>query len=51
MTLFVWGIIFLLIAVNALYVAAELATGSERRSRIPNLAEEGNSLAARLFPT
>lgn len=50
MTLFVWGVIFLLIAVNALYVAAEFATVSARRSRIQNLAEEGNRLAARLLP-
>lgn len=40
----------LLIAVNALYVAAEFAAVSARRSPIRNLAEEGNSLAARLLP-
>jgi putative hemolysin len=50
MTLFVWGVIFLLIGVNALYVAAEFASVSARRSRIRNLAEEGNRLAARLLP-
>src|SRR4029450_7589200 len=50
MTLFVWGVIFLLIAVNALYVAAEFAAVSVRRSRIRNLAEEGSSLASRLLP-
>jgi len=50
MTLFVWGVIFLLIAVNALYVAAEFAAVSVRRSRVRNLAEEGNSLAARMLP-
>jgi CBS domain containing-hemolysin-like protein len=50
MTLYVWGVIFLLIAVNALYVAAEFATVSARRSRIQNLAEDGNGLAARLLP-
>lgn len=50
MTLFVWAVILFLIAVNALYVAAEFATVSARRSRIQNLAEEGNGLAARLLP-
>ena len=50
MTLFVWGVIFLLILVNALYVAAEFASVSVRRSRIRNLAEEGSSLVARLLP-
>jgi magnesium and cobalt exporter, CNNM family len=50
MTLSVWGVIFLLIAVNALYVAAEFASVSARRSRIRNLAEGGNDLAARLLP-
>jgi len=50
MTLFVWVVILFLIAVNALYVAAEFATVSARRSRIRNLAEEGNGLAARLLP-
>ena len=35
-----------LILVNAVYVAAEFAAVSARRSRIRQLAEEGNSLAA-----
>jgi putative hemolysin len=43
-------IIALLILVNALYVAAEFATVSIRRSRVDQLAEEGNRLAQRLAP-
>ncbi len=50
MSPFVWAVILFLIAVNALYVAAEFATVSARRSRIRNLAEDGNGLAARLLP-
>jgi CBS domain containing-hemolysin-like protein len=44
------GIIVLLIAVNALYVAAEFAAVSVRRSRVQQLAEEGNGLARSLLP-
>jgi putative hemolysin len=44
------AIIFVLIAVNALYVAAEFAAVSTRRSQIRRLAEHGNTLAARLLP-
>ena len=39
-----------LILVNALYVAAEFAAVSVRRSRIRQLAADGNPLAARLLP-
>ena len=39
-----------LILVNALYVAAEFAAVSVRRSRIRQLAAEGNRLAAWLLP-
>lgn len=51
MTLATWLIIFLLIAVNALYVAAEFAAVSVRRSRIHQLADEGNFLARWLLPS
>jgi len=39
-----------LILVNAVYVAAEFAAVSARRSRIRQVAEEGNPLAAWLLP-
>lgn len=39
-----------LILVNAVYVAAEFAAVSARRSRIKQLAEEGNRLASWLMP-
>ena len=39
-----------LILVNAVYVAAEFAAVSARRSRIRQLAEEGNHLASWLLP-
>lgn len=45
-----WLLIILLIAVNALYVAAEFAAVSVRDSRIRSMAEEGSSLARRLLP-
>ena len=44
------GIIILLILLTALYVAAEFAAVSARRSRLRRLAEDGNALAARLLP-
>lgn len=50
MTVFTWAVILILIAVNALYVAAEFATVSIRRSKVHQLAEEGNALAKRLLP-
>ena len=43
-------VISALIVVNAVYVAAEFAAVSVRRSRIQALAEEGNRLAAWLLP-
>jgi putative hemolysin len=43
-------IIGLLILCTALYVAAEFAAVSVRRSRIRRLTEDGNGLAARLLP-
>jgi putative hemolysin len=51
MTLLPWLVIILLIAINALYVAAEFAAVSVRRSRIQQLAEEGNLFARRLLPS
>src|SRR6185436_12635668 len=39
-----------LILVNAVYVAAEFAAVSVRRSRIQQLADDGNPLAAWLLP-
>lgn len=44
------AVIALLILVNALYVAAEFATVSVRRSQIAALAEDGHRLAKRLLP-
>lgn len=43
-------IIVLLVAVNALYVAAEFAAVSVRRSRVQQMAEEGSGLARSLLP-
>ena len=45
-----WTIIVLLILLTGLYVAAEFAAVSARRSRLRRLAEDGNSLAARILP-
>src|SRR3712207_7894248 len=39
-----------LILINALYVAAEFAAVSVRRSRVQQLADDGNPLAAWLLP-
>lgn len=46
----VWLVIGVLIAFNALYVAAEFAAVSARTSRIQRLAEQGQGLARRLLP-
>lgn len=46
----VWLVILLLVLVNTFYVAAEFATVSVRRSRVIQLAQEGNWLAKRLQP-
>jgi len=43
-------VVVVLILVNAVYVAAEFAAVSVRRSRIQQLAAEGNALAAWLLP-
>ena len=50
MSLTVWVGIALLILATALYVAAEFGAVGVRRSRIRRLAEDGNTLAARLLP-
>ena len=44
------GVILLLIALTALYVAAEFAAVGARRSRLRRMAEDGSPLAARLLP-
>jgi CBS domain containing-hemolysin-like protein len=44
------GIIALLILLTALFVAAEFAAVGARRSRLRRLAEDGNTLAARVLP-
>jgi putative hemolysin len=43
-------VVLVLLAVNALYVAAEFAAVSTRRSRIRQLAEDGHRLAVHLLP-
>ncbi len=50
MTPVTWLVIFFLIAVNALYVAAEFAAVSVRRSKLHLLADAGNLFARRLLP-
>jgi len=45
-----WVVIALLILLTGLFVAAEFAAVSARRSRLRRLAEDGNTLAARLLP-
>ncbi len=44
------AIIVLLILLTALYVSAEFAAVGARRSRLRRLAEDGNTLAARILP-
>ncbi len=48
--LVILAVISVMIFFNALYVAAEFATVSSRRSRINQLAGQGNNLALRLAP-
>ncbi len=48
--LLAWTVIVLLILLTALYVAAEFAVVSARRSRLRRLAEDGDALASRLLP-
>ncbi|HZR83556.1 MAG TPA: hemolysin family protein [Candidatus Binatia bacterium] len=50
MSLLTWGIIFALILVNAVYVAAELAAVAVPKSRVQQRAVEGDSFAQRLLP-
>lgn len=50
MVLVVAAVVLFLIAVNALYVAAEFATVSARRARIEEMADEGSRLARSLLP-
>ena len=48
--LLVIAVLVLLIATNALYVAAEFATIGARRTRVSELASQGNGAAKRLLP-
>jgi putative hemolysin len=48
MSVWVWVVLALLITANALYVAAEFAAVSVRRSRVRRLADDGQWLASRL---
>ncbi len=50
MILLAWLFLLSMIAVNALYVAAEFAAVSVRHIRVRALAEEGGRLAKRLLP-
>lgn len=49
MSLIVAAVLAALILVNALYVAAEFSAVSVRRSRLQQMAEEGDPLAARML--
>lgn len=44
------AVVALLILLNALYVGAEFAAVSARRSRLRRMAEDGNALAGRILP-
>src|SRR5918993_5456576 len=48
--LLAWTIIVLLILLTGLYVAAEFAAVSARRSRLRRMAADGHALAARILP-
>jgi CBS domain containing-hemolysin-like protein len=48
--LVIFAVITALLLINALYVAAEFATLSSRRSRLAQMAEEGNRLAGMILP-
>ena len=50
MVIIVAAVVLLLVAINALYVAAEFAAVSSRRTRVEELAEGGSRLAASLLP-
>lgn len=45
-----WAVIWFLILINALYVAAEFGAIGSRRGQMRHLANRGNRLAARLVP-
>lgn len=51
MSVVTWAVIALLIFLNGLFVAAEFAAVSVSRSRIRQMAENGNRLARNLLPT
>ena len=46
----IFAVIVLLILINALYVAAEFATASARRSRLQQMADEGQRMAQLMLP-
>lgn len=48
--LFIVTVVTILISFNALYVAAEFATVSSRKTRVRQMATEGNTLAKILLP-
>jgi putative hemolysin len=50
MSLTVWAVIFVLILINALYVAAEFGAVGVRRSRVRRLSDDGHWLARVLLP-
>jgi putative hemolysin len=50
MSVWVWAVITVLIAANALYVAAEFGAVAVRRSRVRRMSDDGNLLARRLLP-
>lgn len=50
MSPWVWVVLTILIAANALYVAAEFGAVGVRRSRVRRLSDDGNWLATRLLP-
>ncbi|MCL4263318.1 MAG: hemolysin family protein [Anaerolineae bacterium] len=49
-TLTILAVVFICIFFNALYVAAEFATVSSRRTRVSQMAGQGNRMAQLLFP-
>jgi CBS domain containing-hemolysin-like protein len=50
MSPWVWVVLAVLIAANALYVAAEFGAVGVRRSRVRRMSEDGNWFARRLLP-
>jgi CBS domain containing-hemolysin-like protein len=49
MTILPWLVVLLLVAINALYVAAEFAAVAVQKSQLAPLARDGNARAARLL--